>query len=85
MFCTGTIEEKIYQRQTSKEQLSSVVIDAKNTNSKFSKEYLKEIFTYTKNCLSFNESDNTDSDLFKGSFLDKVGDIVDIVKMTQAD
>lgn len=43
---TGTIEEKIYQRQISKQGLSGAVIDARDTNEvQFSQEDLKDLFT----------------------------------------
>ncbi|XP_072023866.1 DNA repair and recombination protein RAD54B-like [Amphiura filiformis] len=46
---TGTLEEKVYQRQISKQGLSSAVLDAKigaqTSNVKFSQEDLKDLFT----------------------------------------
>ncbi|GLV45066.1 okra [Carabus blaptoides fortunei] len=44
---TGTIEEKIYQRQVSKTALSGTVVDAANTSSiRLSEEELTEAFNY---------------------------------------
>ncbi|CAH1802023.1 unnamed protein product [Owenia fusiformis] len=47
LFTTGTIEEKVYQRQISKQGLSGAVMDSKTTiqNVKFSLEDLKDLFT----------------------------------------
>ena len=46
LLTTGTIEEKVYQRQISKQGLSGVVVDAKTTNTKmcFSPQELKDLF-----------------------------------------
>ena len=47
LLTTGTIEEKMYQRQISKQGLSGVVVDAK-TNGKmhFSPDELRDLFRY---------------------------------------
>ncbi|XP_033124667.1 DNA repair and recombination protein RAD54B-like [Anneissia japonica] len=46
LLTTGTIEEKIYQRQISKQGLSGAVVDANiDTKSAFSTEELKDLFT----------------------------------------
>ncbi len=46
LISTGTIEEKMYQRQINKQGLSGVVVDAKASDSKqnFSPEQLRELF-----------------------------------------
>lgn len=56
LFTAGTIEEKIYQRQTAKDDLFQCLIDAKNKVKKFSREYLEEIFSISEKCMSFKES-----------------------------
>ncbi|KAI8521239.1 DNA repair and recombination protein rad54b [Branchiostoma belcheri] len=46
LITTGTIEEKIYQRQISKQGLSGAVVDAKSSGKvQFSAEELKDLFT----------------------------------------
>ncbi|XP_071950121.1 DNA repair and recombination protein RAD54B-like isoform X2 [Antedon mediterranea] len=46
LLTTGTIEEKIYQRQISKQGLSGAIVDANiNTKTVFSTEELKDLFT----------------------------------------
>ncbi|TPX74385.1 hypothetical protein CcCBS67573_g04337 [Chytriomyces confervae] len=54
---TGSIEERIFQRQISKLGLSDTLMDASQQSfsaAKFTKEELKDLFTYSKNtdCLS---------------------------------
>ena len=49
---TGTIEEKIYQRQLSKEGLQSVVADELNMESSFSTKDLKDLFTLREDTVS---------------------------------
>ncbi|KAF8447494.1 DNA repair protein, SNF2 family [Boletus edulis BED1] len=47
---TGTIEEKIYQRQASKQALSSAVVDEKEDAERhFSLESLRQLFTFNEN------------------------------------
>ncbi|XP_072163961.1 DNA repair and recombination protein RAD54B-like [Diadema setosum] len=52
MITAGTIEEKIYQRQISKQSLSGAVVDTKDAASsvKFSLEDLKDLFTLHEDC-----------------------------------
>ncbi len=66
MLSTGTIEEKIFQRQMTKQQLSDSVVDDKSVAKlKFSKAELKNIF-------SFNESTMCDThDLLRCECLEK--------------
>ena len=47
VFSSGTIEEKIYQRQISKQGLSGAVVDLSKTSDhiQFSVEELKNLFT----------------------------------------
>lgn len=47
LFSSGTIEEKIYQRQISKQDLSGAVVDLTKTSehTQFSVEELKNLFT----------------------------------------
>ncbi|CAG9327839.1 unnamed protein product [Blepharisma stoltei] len=85
LFCSGTIEEKIYQRQTAKEKLSSVIIDAKNITSSFSKEYLKEVFTLSNKCESFENGDDANALEFKDSFLSCTNHVVDLIKLNLPD
>ncbi|XP_027053891.1 DNA repair and recombination protein RAD54B-like [Pocillopora damicornis] len=52
LLTTGTIEEKIYQRQTAKQGLSGTVADAKESvKIEFSREELKDLFTLHENTL----------------------------------
>ncbi|XP_073258771.1 DNA repair and recombination protein RAD54B-like [Porites lutea] len=52
LLTTGTIEEKIYQRQTAKQGLSGTVADAKETvKVEFSRNELKDLFTLHENSL----------------------------------
>ncbi|KAH3903220.1 DNA-dependent ATPase RAD54 SCDLUD_000839 [Saccharomycodes ludwigii] len=49
--CTGTIEEKIYQRQSMKMNLSSCVVDEKEDVERlFSSDNLRKLFIYDGNC-----------------------------------
>ena len=48
---TGTIEEKIFQRQLSKEGLQNVVEDKEEANS-FSTKDLRDLFRYRPNTVS---------------------------------
>lgn len=82
LFLSGTIEEKIYQRQTAKENLSSTVVDAKKAVSKFSKEDLKEIFSLTDFCTSI---ENGDCSVEEESLLGLMKDFVDVHKKVKAD
>ncbi|KAN0048012.1 hypothetical protein ACTA71_002403 [Dictyostelium dimigraforme] len=51
LFSTGTIEEKIYQRQLMKESISNSIVDKKfnDNGGNFSLEDLKDIFSYNEN------------------------------------
>ncbi|OMJ80340.1 hypothetical protein SteCoe_19439 [Stentor coeruleus] len=82
LFLSGTIEEKIYQRQTAKENLSSTVVDAKKAVSKFSKEDLKEIFSLTNFCTSI---ENGDCSTEEESLLGLMKDFIDLHKKVKAD
>lgn len=83
LFTAGTIEEKIYQRQTAKENLFHTLMNSKNRAQKFTKDYLETIFTYSKLCESFKESDSV---LGEGSFLEHVNsDLVQIIKRNLED
>jgi DNA repair and recombination RAD54-like protein len=49
---TGTIEEKIFQRQASKQALSSAVVDEKeDTERHFSIDMLRQLFQFKENTL----------------------------------
>jgi DNA repair and recombination protein RAD54 and RAD54-like protein len=51
LFTTGTVEEVIYQRQTQKENLSTMTVDgAQGSTGKFTKEELVDCFTLKKDC-----------------------------------
>ncbi|XP_066584948.1 DNA repair and recombination protein RAD54B-like isoform X2 [Prorops nasuta] len=53
LLTTGTIEEKIYQRQINKTNLSEAIVDSKYlTSMKFSSDELKDIFTLATNTAS---------------------------------
>lgn len=53
MLCTGTIEEKIFQRQVSKQGLSANVVDMKDDSKQhFSSEELKSLFAFRPETLS---------------------------------
>lgn len=43
---TGTIEEKIFQRQLSKEGLQTIVVDSKSEANSISSETLRDLFTF---------------------------------------
>ncbi|EGR29425.1 snf2 family n-terminal domain protein [Ichthyophthirius multifiliis] len=62
LFCTGTMEEKILQRQFLKEDLSSNVIDEKQIIQQHDQDNLKMLFQYDKKyqgkCLTFQEEEN---------------------------
>lgn len=62
LLLSGTIEEKIYQRQTVKENLSSTVVDAREEVSKFSKDDIREIFSFYDKCQSFDKGDFIDDE-----------------------
>ncbi|KAM9978227.1 hypothetical protein ACTFIY_011981 [Dictyostelium cf. discoideum] len=51
LFSTGTIEEKIFQRQLMKESISNSIVDKKfnDNGGNFSLEDLKDIFSYNEN------------------------------------
>ncbi|KAK5580828.1 hypothetical protein RB653_000852 [Dictyostelium firmibasis] len=51
LFSTGTIEEKIYQRQLMKESISNSIVDKKfnDNGGNFSLDDLKDIFSYNEN------------------------------------
>lgn len=51
LFTTGTVEEVIYQRQTQKENLSTMTVDgAQGSTGKFTKEELVDCFTLKEDC-----------------------------------
>jgi len=53
MVATGTIEEKIFQRQAHKQSLSSVVVDEEeDVERHFTASDLKDLFTYKEETLS---------------------------------
>ena len=79
----GTIEEKIFQRQTSKEKLSMHVVDAKRSTSKFTEAFLKEIFTFNKKIDSFAKGD--DIETLRDSWLDLVEVQIEMVKRMESD
>jgi DNA repair and recombination protein RAD54B len=81
LFLSGTIEEKIYQRQTAKQNLSSTVVDAKKEVSKFTRQYLKEIFSISDGCTSFEQGDDLAE--FQGSFLDSLQHLFDVAKKAE--
>ena len=49
---TGTIEEKIFQRQIVKQSMASHIIDAEITSPDFDQQELKDIFCFTENVKS---------------------------------
>ncbi|CAG9324533.1 unnamed protein product [Blepharisma stoltei] len=82
LFSTGTIDEKIFQRQHAKETLSSTIIDSKQFASSFSKRYLKELFTLSPNCMSFEDSGiDLHKSAYKGSLLSEATDLIDVVQI----
>lgn len=53
MLATGTIEEKIFQRQTHKKALSNTVVDNdENSERHFTKDDLRDLFSIDENCVS---------------------------------
>lgn len=79
----GTIEEKIYQRQTTKEKLSLHVVDAKKVAPKFSSDFLRIIFTLGENIESFTKGDDVNT--LQGSWLDQVDIDIPMVKRIRSD
>lgn len=52
-FQTGTIEEKIFQRQTHKKALSNKIVDNdENCERHFTKDDLRDLFSLDENCVS---------------------------------
>ena len=50
--CTGTIEEKVFQRQAQKQSLSSAVVDEKEDVERFfSRDNLRQLFKYNDQTL----------------------------------
>lgn len=50
---TGTIEEKIFQRQTHKKALSNTIVDNdENCERHFTKDDLRDLFSLDENCVS---------------------------------
>ncbi|SCN62200.1 DNA repair and recombination protein RAD54, putative [Plasmodium chabaudi adami] len=71
LFCTGTIDEKVYQRQISKDGLSSMIVTNTNlSKDQLSDENVKKLFNYKQNticethdnieCNRCNFKDNTE-------------------------
>ncbi|SBS92720.1 DNA repair and recombination protein RAD54, putative (RAD54) [Plasmodium ovale curtisi] len=71
LFCTGTIDEKVYQRQISKDGLSSMIVTNTNlSKDQLSDENVKKLFNYKHNticethdnieCNRCNFKDNTE-------------------------
>ncbi|CDU19466.1 DNA repair and recombination protein RAD54, putative [Plasmodium yoelii] len=71
LFCTGTIDEKVYQRQISKDGLSSMIVTNTNlSKDQLSDENVKKLFNYKNNticethdnieCNRCNFKDNTE-------------------------
>ncbi|SBS80540.1 DNA repair and recombination protein RAD54, putative (RAD54) [Plasmodium ovale curtisi] len=53
LFCTGTIDEKVYQRQISKDGLSSMIVTNTNlSRDQLSDENVKKLFNYKINTIS---------------------------------
>lgn len=53
LLATGTIEEKIFQRQTHKKALSNTVVDSNEDGERhFTRDDLKDLFKLEKNCVS---------------------------------
>ena len=53
MFTSGTVEEVVYQRQTQKQNLSTLTVDGKGSSKKsagFTKEELQDCFTLKADC-----------------------------------
>jgi hypothetical protein len=62
---TGTIEEKIFQRQIVKTSLSDSVVDEKKSKAIFSKEMLRELFVYKEDLKCETYKINYDDDFMK--------------------
>ena len=82
LLTTGTIEEKIYQRQVAKEGLSSIVVDSKNSLPSFSSSYLKELFKLHDKCLTYETGDELGSE---GTLLEHLSGCIDLAKEVQAE
>ena len=52
MLATGSIEEKIFQRQTHKKALSNTVVDNDDSMRHFTKDDLRDLFSIDENCVS---------------------------------
>lgn len=83
LFCAGTLEEKIFQRQSCKERLSTVVVDKKKIAASFSLEFLNELFTLRETCQSFAPEDSHPLDMpeFANSFVDKLADFIEVIRV----
>jgi len=49
---TGTIDERIYQRQIAKSEIATTVVDSKATDRNFSASDLRQLFLYNASCES---------------------------------
>jgi DNA repair and recombination RAD54-like protein len=56
---TGTIEEKIYQRQLSKEGLQTIVVDSKEEANSISSDNLRDLFTYRSGDRTVSDTHDT--------------------------
>jgi SNF2 family DNA or RNA helicase len=87
LFCTGTLEEKIFQRQSCKEKLSTVVVDKKKIVSTFSLQYVKELFTLHDTCQSFSPEDSHPLHMaeFMQSFVQEISEWIDVVRVNDTE
>jgi len=72
---TGTIEEKIFQRQIVKTGLSKTVVDEKTTKAAFSKDMLKQLFNYKPDhsiCETFAKEAESGDNIDKVQIVDPV-------------
>lgn len=93
LISSGTIEEKIFQRQIVKTSLSKTVVDEKKSKSNFSKEMLKELFVFKEDgCETFQSEENddfiskiqkVDSIFYKILKNNETNDLISFVKLYQ--
>jgi SNF2 family DNA or RNA helicase len=78
LFASGTFEEKIYQMQVTKSELSSQLLDMKSFLNRLSEDELYDVFRLYKGCQSHQPTQVHFTDpVYTDSFLDQMADLVD--------
>ncbi|KAL7719226.1 DNA repair and recombination protein RAD26 [Entamoeba marina] len=75
----GTIEEKIYHRQVSKEIMSDKILSDKadNIKKRFRKQVVKELFTFNENQVESEEESSDNKEIENDSKTNMLKDVVD--------